>query len=57
MPLILISGEETYVRDVKLASSTKAHRRKLINQEGISEEKKAAAAIELQRLWRGYVTR
>ncbi|XP_072019137.1 protein MFI-like [Amphiura filiformis] len=50
-------GEETYVRDVQLASSSKSHRRKLIRQDGISEEKKSAAAIELQRIWRGYVTR
>ncbi|XP_071801536.1 uncharacterized protein [Asterias amurensis] len=51
-------GEENIVRDLKLAAGSKQSRRALIRKKSASsEERSSAAAIELQRVWRGHWTR
>ncbi|XP_033741344.1 uncharacterized protein C11orf65 homolog isoform X2 [Pecten maximus] len=46
--------EGPYTRDLRLAALPKAARQSLIRYDRDSEDAKGAAAIEIQRCWRGY---
>ncbi|XP_022082093.1 uncharacterized protein LOC110974614 [Acanthaster planci] len=50
-------GEEDALRELKLAAAGKQSRQALIRLKKPSPERSSAAAIELQRVWRGYWTR
>ncbi|XP_070568593.1 uncharacterized protein [Ptychodera flava] len=56
-PASQTGSEDTSLRDSKLAAAPKSLRRTLIQQSGGSSEKRSAAAIEVQRIWRGYWAR
>ncbi|KAJ8017481.1 hypothetical protein HOLleu_45084 [Holothuria leucospilota] len=50
-------GEENLVRNEKICQASKKTRRDLIIHHGKTEEQKIAAAVEIQRIWRGFWTR